>query len=217
MLLGDSLVHECCGWGPGFAPYFKTNALVINYAVGGYSTKFFLQSPEEKNMLLVKPDYVLINFGAFDEIAGPTGLNYPDYYTTLDQYTDNLRTIAGLIRGFNGVPIFVTIHAAQQWDANGKLIPRWQERNARMKQVAAELNAPLIELNKLSTDLLNELGESGSAFMHFDAGGPTIDGPIDVIHLSPLGARYVGRLLATALPDYFGPYLTGIFDPLPKP
>jgi hypothetical protein len=115
------------------------------------------------------------------------------------------------------VPIFVTIHAAQMWDANGNLIPRWQERNGRMKQVAAELNAPLIDLNKSSTDLLLKLGKSGSAFMHFNAGGPTIDGPIDVIHLSPLGGRYVGQLVAEALPDYFGPYLSGIFDPLPKP
>lgn len=217
MLLGDSLVNDCCGWGPGFTPYFKPNATVINYAIGGYSTKIFLQSAEKDNMLLIKPDYVLINFGAFDEESGPAYLNYPASYTTLDEYTDNLRTIGQLVLGFNGVPIFVTVHAAQMWDANGNLIPRWQDRNARMKQVAAELNAPLIDLNQLTTDLLKQLGESGSAFMHFDAGGPTIDGPIDVIHVSPLGARYVGKLLANAMPDYFGPYLTGIFDPLPKP
>jgi lysophospholipase L1-like esterase len=217
MLLGDSLVNECCGWGPGLLPYFRANATVLNFAVGGYSTKVFLQSAEKDRMLLIKPEYVLINLGAFDEIAGPTGLNYEGLWTTLDEYADNLRTITGLIRGFNGVPIFVTIHAAQMWDANGNLLPRWQERNARMKQVAAELHAPLIDLNQLTTDLLNQLGESGSAFMHFNAGGPTVDGPTDAVHLSPLGGQYVARLLVNALPDEFGPYLTGIFDPPPKP
>jgi lysophospholipase L1-like esterase len=212
MVLGDSLANECCGWGPGFIAYFKPNATVINYAIGGYSSKVFLQSAEENNMLLIKPQYVLINFGAFDDVSGPDDLNYPALYTTLDEYADNLRTIAASIRGFNGVPIFVTVHAAQTWDANGNLLDRWKERNGRMKQVAAELNAPLVDLNKLTTDFLNQLGKSGSAFMHFDAGGPT-----DVIHLSPLGGRYVGRMLANALPDNFGPYLTGIFEPLPKP
>src|SRR5690349_9357747 len=32
MLIGDSMVSDCCGWGRGIYGYFNPNATVINYA-----------------------------------------------------------------------------------------------------------------------------------------------------------------------------------------
>lgn len=210
MLIGDSLSTDCCGWGGGVYGYFKTNenVTVINYAVLGDGTKTFLSSDRRDNMLLIKPNYVLIDYGSVE------GQNYPNVYTTPEEFMDNLRTIAQLVRGFDGVPIFVTIHAARSWDATGHLVPveLWLDRNGLTKQVAAEIDAPVVDLYQLTWDLFTQLGPDGTAFMHYEAAGPE-----DVMHLSPLGARYVARLVVNALPDELGPYLTGILDPPPKP
>jgi lysophospholipase L1-like esterase len=207
MLLGDSLISDSSGWGAGIYGYFKPNVTVVNYAMPGTTMKLFLSSAERDGMLLVKPNYVLINYGAIDGMT-----NYPDTYTTPEEYKDNLRTTVQLIRGFNGVPIFVTVHAGRQWDENGKVIPLWQERNALKKEVAAELQVYLIDLYQITEELFNELGPSGTAFMHHEAGGP-----LDIMHLSPLGAQYVARLVVNELPDELGAYLTGILDPSPTP
>jgi len=206
LLLGDSMTADCCGWGRGIYGYFKPNATVVNYAMPWTSTKVFLQSAEWEKMLLIKPDYVLIQYGYIDANIDP------DRSTTPEEFADNLRTIVQTIRGFNGIPILVTLHAARLFDDQGKIIPFGQEPNAITKQVAAELKTPLIDLNKLTTALFNELGPSGTTFMHWEGGEAD-----DVMHLSQLGAQYVARLVVNALPDSLGPYLTGILDSPPKP
>ncbi len=210
LLLGDSMASDCCGWGGGIYGYFKPNVTVINYAMAWTSTKVFLRSAEWDKMRLIKPDYVLMQYGYMDQAYDAE--TAPDTYTSPAEFADNLRTIVHAIRDFNGVPILITIHAGRVWDANGRILPSWEARNAVTKQVAAELQTPLIDLNRLSTDLFNQLGPSCEAWMHL-AGFP--DG--DVMHMSNLGAQYVSQLVVNALPDALGPYLTRIFDPPPKP
>jgi lysophospholipase L1-like esterase len=89
----------------------------------------------------------------------------------------------------------------------------WEHQyNFKIREVSAELNTPLIDLYKITTALFQELGPTGTAFMHWDAGEPN-----DNMHISALGAVWVSRVLTHALPDSLGPYLTGIFDPPPQP
>jgi lysophospholipase L1-like esterase len=206
LLIGDSMAADCCGWGPGLNGYIKENVTFVNYATPWYSTKIFLQSEEWEKMLLIKPDYVLVQFGWMD------GSTDPDRGTTLQEFGDNLRLIVNTVRGFNGIPILVTLHAARSFDATGKLVASPNPRNTVTKQLAAELNTPLIDLYQLSFDLFNELGPKGCEFMHWIPGGPE-----DVMHFSALGAVYIARLVANEVPDTLGPYLTGILDQPPKP
>jgi lysophospholipase L1-like esterase len=197
------MTQDGSGWGSGTYGYFKPNATVANYATAWASTKVFLESAELEKMLLIKPNYVLMEYGFMDSGTDP------DRSTTLEEYANNLRTIVQTVRGFNGVPILITLHAARLFDSQGKVVPSWQDRNNITKQVAGELNTPLIDLNQLSMDLLNELGPSGSMFMNLY--------PQDNMHLSALGAQYHARLICNALPDALGPYMIGIFEPPPKP
>jgi lysophospholipase L1-like esterase len=206
MLLGDSMVADCCGWGPGMNGYFKANALVLNYAQPWTSTKVFLQSAEYDKMLLVQPNYVLMEYAYSD--GGPD----PDRYTSPQEFADNLRQIGHIIQGFNGVPVFLTLHADRQWDENGNLIPSDHSYNAITKQVAAELKAPLIDWYKITFDEFTKLGKDGCAFMIYDPGNLA-----DGLHSSPAGAVYLSQLLSRYLPDELGPYMTGILDPPPKP
>jgi lysophospholipase L1-like esterase len=204
--LGDSMVADCCGWGPGLPGFFKPNATIINYAQAWTSTKVFLQSEELDKMLLIKPNYVLMEFGYSDNNSDP------DRGSTAAQFGDNLRQIIQIVRGFNGIPILMTLHADRQWDAAGNLIPSNAPYNAVTKQVAAEQHTPLIDFYKLTNDLFTKLGQNGCAFMLWDPSNPA-----DTMHVSQLGGIYVSQLIAKSLPDELGPYLLGVFDPLPKP
>jgi hypothetical protein len=207
MLLGDSMVADGSGWGWGSYGYFKSNATtVVNYGMPWTSTKVFMKSAEWDEMLLVQPNYVFMEYGYMDN-----AVMYPDIFTTLQEYHDNLTTIGQTVRGWGGVPIFVTLHARRNWDTNGIVVPDpfFLERNAVTKTVAAEMQAPLIDLYQLTTDLFNQLGPSGAAFMQW--------APEDQMHFSYDGAVVIARLVANASPDSLGPYLTGIFDPPPVP
>ena len=204
MILSDSMASDCCGWGGGIYGYFKPNATVVNYGIAWTSTKVFLQSEEAEKMLLIKPEYVLMQYGFID------GNNDPDRGTTLPEFEANLRTIIQMVRGFNGVPVLITLHVWRVWDEQGKIFEFNQERNDVVRRLAAELDAPLIDLYKITVDAFNELGPEGAAFM--DIGWPG-----DTLHVSPAGARYVSWFVVKGLPASLGPYLTNIPDAPPVP
>lgn len=195
VLLGDSTTSDCCGWGQGMYGYFKPNARVVNYAQPWTSTRTFLHSTEMNNMLLVRPDFVLMQFGLEDAVSPD-----PDHRTTLQEYADNFKTIVQTVRGFNGTPILITPSVHRWFDDKGKVIPIWGDRSAVVRNVAAELKTHLIDLNQLTTDLYNELGESGCQFM-------TNQWLPDNFHFSPEGAQVISGVVVKALPDSLGPYL----------
>lgn len=205
VMLGDSMVADCCGWGRGIYQYINANALPLNYAQAWTSSKVFLQSAEYEKMLLIKPNYVLMQY-AYSELGGD-----PDRNTTPQEFEDNLRTIAQAVRGFGGVPVLITLHADRQWDAAGKLIYSDHPYNAIIRRLADELNAPLVDLYKLTFQLFSKLGKEGCNFMIYDPANPQ-----DTMHVSQRGAVWVSQLVAQSLPDSVGPYLTGVLDPPPK-
>ena len=204
MILSDSMASDCCGWGGGIYGYFKPNATVINYGIAWTSTKVFLQSEEAEKMLLIKPQYVLMQYGFID------GAGDPDRGTTIAEFEANLRTIIQMVRSFDGVPVLITLHVWRVWDEQGKISEYNQERNDVVRRLASELNAPLIDLYKITVDAFNELGPEGAAFM--DIGWPG-----DVLHVSAAGARYVSWFVVKGLPGSLGPYLTNIPDSPPIP
>ena len=204
MILSDSMASDCCGWGGGIYGYFKPNATVINYGIAWTSTKVFLQSEEVDKMLLIKPQYVLMQYGYID------GSGDPDRETTLAEFEANLRTIIQMVRSFDGVPVLITLHAWRLWDQQGKVIEYEQNRNDIIRRLAAELNAPLIDLYKTTVSRFNELGPQGAAFME-------IGWPGDHMHVSPAGARYVSWLVVKDLPGSLGPYLNPLSDAPPIP
>jgi lysophospholipase L1-like esterase len=204
MIIGDSMDSDCCGWGGGIYRYFKPNVTVVNYSQPSTTTQAFLQSAELDKMMLLEPQYVLMQF-AWSDGAAVGGVSR-------DDFAANLREIVRIIRGFNGIPILINLHAAREWDAEGNLSPWEHPYNVQIRAVSTELNTPFVDLYQITRVLFNELGPTGVAFMHADQFGPE-----DVMHVSPLGAVYVSRLLTHYLPDSLGPYLTGIFDPPPRP
>ena len=167
VLVGDSTVADLelnqgayNGWGQGVYGYVKSDYVkVVNLAWQGLSSSFFLTSDQYSRMLAIKPDYVLIQFGLIEfktPVTAPTGV-------TFEQYAENLKTIVRSVRGFNGTAILVTPPPERIFDAAGqvRIEPAFQQRCDTMKEVAVETGTPLIDLNQLSLDLFNKLGESG--------------------------------------------------------
>jgi lysophospholipase L1-like esterase len=205
VLLGDSTASDCCGWGQGIYRYFKPNVQVVNYGMPWTSTKAFLASAERDNLLVVKPDFVLVQFGYVD-----SGASGPERFTTLQEFAGNMRTIVEIVRGLEATPILITLHAARAWDSHGEVVPNWTDRNAVVKDVAAELQTDLIDLYELSVDLYSQLGEEGSGFMISE------EVP-DSMHFSASGAQVISGMIIHALPGRLGPYLAGAFDAVPGP
>ena len=212
VILGDSTVADFAsnanlvyGWGSGIYGYFKANARVVNLAFPGYSSKSFLASDEKKRMMTIKPDFVLVEFGLIDEWSNEVANR-----TTLEEFGADLKIIVQIVRDFNGTPILITPQAEKFYDAEGKIVPVYQDRMAVVRNVAAELQTPLIDLNKLSIDMFNKLGKSGSEYIWW-AG-------YDYLHFSEKGADVIAGLVVNALPANLGTYLVPeILDPPPKP
>lgn len=206
MLIGDSTASDICGWGQGMYGYFKPNAQVINYAYPWTSTRVFLRSEELQKMILVQPDYVFMQFGYVDANSQD-----PTQTTDLAQYGANLKTIAETIRGWNGVPILLTMHAPRAWDNQGNVDLSWADRSVVVRQVAAELKTPLIDLHELTMDLYKKWGAAGTKFMESECF------PNETMHFSLKGGQVIANLVFNQAPPVLGPYLQGILDPLPKP
>lgn len=207
MLIGDSMGSDCCGWGQGMYGYFKSEATFINYAIPNYSTRFFLQSAEKENMLLIKPNYVLINYGYMDNA------NDAERSTTLEQFEQNLRIIVEMVRGWGGVPIFIPVHAPRVWDQNNKIVGAagMVHRNAITERVAEDLEVPYIDLFQASMDLFNDLGPVRTASLAFELF------PGDPMHISRLGGEHLSQMIVYSLPQSLGPYLDGTHVPPPIP
>lgn len=200
-LIGDSTIREYqeewnfSGWGGGIPAYLRPEAQVVNLGWPCTSTKAFLPSEQKARMMLIKPDFVVIQFGLIDL----TGCPDRDLTTTLQQYADNLKTIVELVRSFNGVPILVTPVAPRIFGTDGRVFPMMDKYSAAMRQAAEELQADFVDLHQSSLSLFNELGDSGSTY---------ITAGKDLYHFSVKGAEVVAGLVIKELPESLRPYIT---------
>jgi lysophospholipase L1-like esterase len=62
-LIGDSTVTDTSGWGKAFADRFGGEVTVVNFSVGGRSSRSWHDEQRLPPALAEKPDYVLIQFG----------------------------------------------------------------------------------------------------------------------------------------------------------
>jgi lysophospholipase L1-like esterase len=188
VITGDSTVSEYPaekperGWGHYIQAYFQDGVQVINLASPGRSTKTFTSSGLWKKALAQKPDFILIQFGHNDshDPANPeaTGAD-TDYPANLRQYIDEARAIGA-------TPILVT--PMQRRTAVDTLLPYVKA----MKKVAAEKNAPLIDLHAASGKLYAQLGPEG--------GMQLANLPTDRTHFNEKGARAMAELVMKELP-----------------
>jgi lysophospholipase L1-like esterase len=148
------------GWGQLLPMYFQDSVRVENHAVNGRSTKSFLDQGRWATVTnRLKPgDYVILQFGHNDEKK-----NDPQRYTEpFGSFMTNLAMFVRETRAHGAVPLLATPIARRKFDNNGNLVDTHGDYVKAVRQVAQEQQAPLLDLNRQSMELIMRLGPESS-------------------------------------------------------
>lgn len=189
------------GWGMMLQNFLDDEVEVINYAQNGRSTKSFITlGLWDKVKSNIKPgDYVFIQFGHND--AKDT--DSTRYAPAFGLYQENLRLFCNTAREMGAKPVLLT-PVSRRWFKNGVLDEDCHgDYPPAMKQVAQELDVPLLDITTLTQDWLKELGDEGSRpyFMWVEPGTVPFcpEGKEDNTHTKANGARKVAGIVCGAI------------------
>jgi lysophospholipase L1-like esterase len=168
-LIGDSTMSDKevkaypeTGWGMPFHHFFDSTVTVDNRAKNGRSTRTFIEEGRWKSVAenLQEGDYVLIQFGHNDEV--PTKKSY----TTEDEFKANLAKFINESRNKKAIPVLITPVARRKFDSAGKIVETHAIYTQLVKDVASQYHVPLIDLDKKSQELLQQLGSEASKYFY---------------------------------------------------
>lgn len=201
-LIGDSTMsvkleknYPETGWGMPFVHFFDSTVVVDNRAQNGRSTRTFMEENRWAPVVsTLRPgDYVFIQFGHNDEI--PTKKSA----TTEEQFKHFLIKYVSDTRSKKAHPVLLTSVARRKFDDQGKVVGTHDVYAQIVRDVAIQTNTPLIDMDKKSQQLLQELGPEKSIFLfnHLKAGEhPNYPrGKVDDTHFNELGARLMAQLV----------------------
>jgi pectinesterase len=188
VLAGDSTVTDNAGWGATFAAMLSDKAECINLSKGGRSSGSFVAEGLWQQVLDLKPDFVLIQFGHNDEPGhGPERETDPNttYAANMLRYVDEARA-AGI------EPILVTPLCRRQWGPGNRIHSSLLPYARTVKRIAAEKKVNLIDLHDRSIEVYESLGRDGCKLI-----SPTKEnGQLDGTHLNAAGSHLFGSLVA---------------------
>lgn len=212
---GDSTVKQNSiatypqtGIGQMFHRYTRLHQVQIeNYAENGRSTASFI---DEGRLAVIydrirEGDFLFIQFGHNDEKPEDSA-RYADPETT---FPKNLERFVNVARNKKAIPVFIT--PLTRWNRNASNAKYTHDRWAESyRRTAARLNVALIDLTRMSEELVDAMGDSArtSLYMNIPAGVyPAYpDGLKDGTHLQPLGAMTFAGLIARGLYELGGVY-----------
>ena len=204
-LIGDSTMADKpkepanpeTGWGQALPALLKPEAgRVVNYAMNGRSTKSFIDEGRWETVVaaLHPGDFVIIQFGHNDE----KDQDPKRYAAPRGAYQENLRRFVRDARKQGATPILATPVARRKWSEAGELVETHGDYPAALRAVAEEEKVPLLELNKLTTELERGHGVEGSKRLHLHYAGGVYarwKEPVkDNTHYSEYGAARVAAL-----------------------
>lgn len=153
------------GWGELLPRFFREPSIVVNHAVNGRSTKSFRDEGRWKKLInaLEPGDWVIVQFGHNDEKnEDPTRYTRPR-----GEFAKNLREFVAEVRAKGAYPILATSVARRKWtDAGTALVDTHGDYVLATRTVASEEHVPLLELNRLTTELETGHGFEGSKRLH---------------------------------------------------
>lgn len=226
-LIGDSTVadytqesdylqkkYPITGWGQVFQQFLHRDSLkklnrliksdtvlVIDKAKGGRSTRTFFEEGrwQEVKSALHKNDLVLIQFGHNDAAK-----DKPERYVDIPGYKNFLRMYVKESRDKGAFPVLITPVTRNYPWKDGVLGSAHGDYPQAVKDVANELNVPVIDLTSLSATFFTQKGQdfvSKNYFMNLDSGKYEAypKGQKDNTHFQPEGAKAVARLVYLSL------------------
>lgn len=205
------------GIAQAFDRYTKEDVVIYNHSINGRSTKSFI----DQNRLAViydelsSGDFLFIQFGHNDE-KKEDPLRYTD---PEGEYRDNLEKFVNVARDRGAHPMFITPLERGEFDENGVLrTPSKHEEYVKaMKETAAELDVPIVDLFTMSREFLMKNGEEvmPKYFMRLDPGEVEWcpEGKKDNSHLRYEGAMLFGKMVAEGMLKIGGIYADLLADP----
>ncbi len=211
------------GWGENIDKYFINEVKVNNLAISGRSARSFIyeNNYQELKDNLKNGDYLFIQFGHNDEkqdIANLTDTS--KLYRHASPLGDE--TLKGsyqyylyeyyikLAREEGAIPVLVTPIARRLFDSNGKVIDSHYSEvegentisyDNSMRALARKQNVTLIDLNKATVALYNQLGNDGAGKLHavYNAENTQNGVKIDNTHLNRVGSLKVAGLVTEGI------------------
>jgi lysophospholipase L1-like esterase len=209
-LIGDSTMcdYESAraplnGWGMPFRHFFDSTVTIDNRARGGRSTRTFLSENRWQPVVdqLQEGDYVLIQFGHNDEAKEE---KYKDRYTSVPDYKTNLVKFITEARAKKAIPVLITPMSRLRFK-DGVQQETHTEYTAAMYEVSKQQNVPLIDLDKKSRDLYQQMGPEHARllFMQLEPGEHPAypEGQKDNTHFNEFGARRIAQLVLAGLKE----------------
>jgi lysophospholipase L1-like esterase len=198
VLVGDSTVNAEGGWGKGFCAVMTPNVTCVNEALNGRSSKSFIDEGAWAKALADKGDYYLIQFG-HNDMKGKGPERETDPETT---FAANIRRYIRDVRAIGGVPVVVTSLSRRNY-RNGVLVQDLKDYSAAARRVGMEENVTVIELNAMSTKLLEGMTQAQAdefdATGHEDQRAENKKSVTDRTHLNEKGQALFGRMVADNL------------------
>lgn len=201
-LAGDSTVapmkpeeRPLTGWGHLLDAF--VDAPVRNLAFGGATTESFLASGAWAQLLTeVEPgDTVLLQFGHNDQ-------KEPELLAARGGYTERLRRMA-TDAAARGADVVLCTSCERRWFDGERVTPTHGDYPNAVRDLAHELDIPLIDLTAFTTWLYEDLGDEASRTLlsHYAPGevGAWPDGLVDDTHFRDVGARKIAAFVAASL------------------
>ena len=221
-LAGDSTVTDqqlepWAAWGQMLPAFFGPTVAIANHAESGETIKSFVGERRfDKVMSMIRAgDYLFLQFGHNDQKQGsPAATGYKDL----------VRRYVADARAKGAHPVLVTSMERRNFGSDGKHIePSLADYPQAVREVGAELDVPVVDLNARSIAFYEALGpeEAKRAFVHFPANSyPGQDQALaDDTHFSTYGAYELAKCVVEeirakvpALASQLRPGLT-VFDP----
>ncbi len=203
----DSGYYPRTGWGQVLQHFFDADKVVVdNRAVGGTSSKSFYNYYWKKNGLSTQivnevdsGDYVFIQFGIND--AATDTFRYTQASTTFKEY---LAKYVNETKAKGANPVIVATLRRNAWNEDGTPYPAYHGYPIAARELAAEMNVPLVDLDKRSGELMIDLGKSYVGpywYMKMVAGEYSNypSGNSDDVHFQRAGAIEMARLVMDEL------------------
>lgn len=189
------------GWGQMLPLFLTDDVRVVNHAMGGRSTKTFINEGRWDKLLseVKKDDYVMIQFGHNDASTRP------ERHTSYEDYKKNLEKFVNDVRAKKATPILLTSVVMRTFQKGNLVDDRLKGYPAITRQVAKEMNVPLIDINLKTRDFITMLGDSASIEYYrwvepgVDPKKP--DGLKDDTHMMQKGATKVASFVAEGIKD----------------
>ena len=207
-------VYPQTGWGQVFEKYFTDDIIIENRSMGGRSLKSYNNDGRLDRILteMHPGDYVFIQFGINDG-----AVNKPERYISVEDYKVLLKEkYIGEVRKRGGIPVLLTATAAAWYDEEkGEFMESRQDYAVPTREVAAETDAVLLDVNYYMTSTWNEV-EKELVFDQYFICEPLESkaypaGTDDHTHLKESGAELTAYIVAILAADSI-PELAEYFD-----